>query len=136
MIKGLKDVDFWDLFGGNSFVVATQIVNGMNVFSTTSLVNSGALGLTFVNTPYAIGLSCQYRLEPCIHPLGKPISTTGFDSHTSKPILHVFLPPELHINRHTLACQLMLMTHLGKHDIILGKNWLARHDIWLDIKNE
>ena len=129
-------MDFQDLFGGNSFVVATQIVNGMNDFSTTSLVDSRALGLTFVNTPCTIRLSCQYRSEPCIHPLEKPIGNMGFDGHTGKPISHVFLPPELHINRHTLACQLMLMTHLGKHDIILGKNWLARHNIWLDIKNE
>jgi hypothetical protein len=30
----------------------------------------------------------------------------------------------------------MLITELGKHDMIIGKNWLAEHDVWLDMKNQ
>ena len=136
MIERLQDVDFWDLFSGDSFLVTTKIINKMNVFSTQSLVDSGALGLTFINTCCTVELSCQYGLDHPLHPLLKPISMTGFDGQASKPILHIFIPPELEVDGRIFPHQPMLVTNLGKHDVILGKNWLAKHNIWLDIKNE
>ena len=29
----------------------------------------------------------------------------------------------------------MLVTNLGRHDLIIGRKWLAKQDVWLDIKN-
>jgi hypothetical protein len=29
----------------------------------------------------------------------------------------------------------MLILDLGSHNLILGRKWLAYHDIWLDVRN-
>ena len=29
----------------------------------------------------------------------------------------------------------MLVTNLGRHDLIIGRKWLAKQDVWLDVKN-
>jgi hypothetical protein len=30
----------------------------------------------------------------------------------------------------------MLITNLGQYDMIIGKNWFAEHDIWLDPRHQ
>ncbi|OXV11878.1 hypothetical protein Egran_00361 [Elaphomyces granulatus] len=30
----------------------------------------------------------------------------------------------------------IIITDLGQHDMIIGKNWLAEHDVWLNMKDQ
>lgn len=82
------------------------------------------LGLTFLNTSRAVELSRLHGnsfLSPCRTRLVPHASmTTRASLSPTSSYLPNFQP----------------MTNLGKHDVIIGKNWLARHDLWLDMKNE
>ena len=41
----------------------------------------------------------------------------------------------LEIDGRAFEKQSMLVTDSRTHDSILGKNWLAKHDVWLDLWN-
>lgn len=67
-------------------------------------------------------------------PLLWPIGTLGFNGHTGCPITHVIIL-HLLVDSHQFPSKPILVADLEKHGVILGKNWLAKCNIWLDIKN-
>lgn len=126
------NTDFGYLFGGESFLVPTQVVFNNTALPVQTLADSGALGAIFINTDRAIELARLYNTP--LHPLPQPIGTSGFDGHTGRPITHVIIL-HLLVDGRRFPSEPMLVADLGKYDMILGKNWLAKRDIWLDTKN-
>jgi hypothetical protein len=121
------------LLGGQSFTVPAQIAfNGCSV-PISSLADSGATGYVFLNSRCA--LEAAKSLQAPLLPLSSPCNVKGYDGKTGVPITHAIV---LHLcvdGRKFLKVP-MLITELGKHDMIIGKNWLAEHDVWLDMKNQ
>ena len=65
-------------------------------------------------------------------PLLKPKSLTGFDGRHAPPIIHaIYL--KLTIGLHSELTAFLLITDLGSHPIILGKSWMNRHGVILDM---
>jgi hypothetical protein len=58
----------------------------------------------------------------------------GFDGQEGTPITHLMFL-NLQIGERRFLQEPMLITELGQHDMILGRNWLAKQDIWLDVRN-
>ena len=112
--------------GEQSFTVPAQIAfNGCSVPSISSLADSGATGYLFLNSRCAN--FCKFPSFPShLH----ATSTERLVSRSLTPSSRTFVLTEARFLKVP-----MLITELGKHDMIIGKKWLAEHDVWLDMKN-
>jgi hypothetical protein len=120
------------LIGGKHFTApCTLAYNGYGV-QTSALVDSGANGLIFIDTQFATELA-QF-LDAKISTLTTPCPVKGFDGKPGKSATHV-ITLNLDIDRHRQQKIPMLILDLGSHNLILGRKWLAYHDIWLDVRN-
>lgn len=98
----------------------------------TGLVDGGCSGAhTIINESIVDDVCEKLRIEPV--PLSRPKPLRGFDGKLSrKPITHMILP-SLTVQGHKEASCPMLIAPLGQHDIILGKPWMNKHGVILDI---
>ena len=64
--------------------------------------------------------------------LAKLKSIKRFNGRPAKPITHMIYPT-LTVQGHTKLLVLLLMTQLGQHLIILGKSWICRYSVILDM---
>ena len=70
-------------------------------------------------------------LEPYALPKPKPLR--GFDGRLARsPITHCLLPNLIVQDHHESTCP-MLIAPLGSHDFILGKPWMNKHGVLLDL---
>ena len=112
-----------------SGVLASQ---GIRVTLTNGLVDCGCTGAYTVVNENLVPMLCEeLGLEPYKLPRPKPLR--GFDGKLAdKPITHCLLP-NLIIQDHQESTCPMLIATLGNHDFILGKPWMNRHGVILDL---
>ena len=65
-------------------------------------------------------------------PLSKPKLIKKFDGKEAPPITHAIYPI-LTVQGHTESLAPFLVTKLGQHSIILGKLWMKKHGVILDM---
>jgi hypothetical protein len=127
------DLDLSKLLGGKSFTVPSQVAfNGYSI-PMKSLADSGANGYLFIDTQRAIEAARFFGIP--VLPLTTRCETKGFNGEAGTPISHAII---LHLwveGRRFLKVP-MLITNLGQYDMIIGKNWFAEHDIWLDPRRQ
>jgi hypothetical protein len=68
-----------------------------------------------------------------VHKLKKPIPLRGFDGQPSEAIQQV-IELNLELDKHEQPRQYLLVAELGSHELILGRKWLAKHDILPDCR--
>ena len=128
----MSEVDLSQLLGGKSFTVpCTLIRNGYGV-TTTALADSGANAFALLDTKCAKRIS-EFLNTP-IETLEKPILVKGYDGQMGTPITSVF-QTHFRINGRQQYNMPFLITDLGSHDAILGREWLAHLNLWLDVRN-
>ena len=76
----------------------------------------------------------QLGLEPV--PLSKPKSVRGFNGQLSKLQITHAIYPGLLVKKHRETTVPMLIADLGQHDIILGKPWMNRNQLLLNMKDD
>lgn len=96
------------------------------------LVDSGCVGAyTVINEALVPRICEELQIEPL--PLSKPKPLRGFDGKLAKrPITHCLLP-NLEVHGHKESTCPMLIAPLGQHDLILGKPWMNKHGVLLDM---
>ena len=97
-----------------------------------TLADTGAGGYLFINQPTAIQI-CK-RFGHGVRRLKQPVKVKGFDGHVSPAITH-YIQLHLWVEGKRFYDTPMFLASLGQHDLIIGRNWLAEKDIWLDVKN-
>jgi len=97
---------------------------------TLGLADSGAGGYVFIRRQFAIRLS--KRLGIPIEKPGDSLKLHGYDGKESDEIQEVFLCT-LDVQGHRVLDTPMVVTDMH-HDVILGREWFARHDVLIDCK--
>ena len=97
---------------------------------TRSLLDTGATGIAFIDK--AIARHVCNVLKILFLPLAKPKPLKGFDEKPARPITHAIYPT-LTVQDHFKLPASMLVTSLGQHPIILGKPWMQKHGVILDM---
>ena len=62
------------------------------------------------------------------------MGTKGYDGRTGAAITHAIVC-HLRISERRFLNQPFLITELGQHDLIVGRKWFDRHDVWLAVQN-
>ena len=102
----------------------------MNEIKTTSLLDTGATSIAFIDL--AIARHVCDVLQISFIQLAKPKPIRGFDGKPAPPITHVIYLT-LIVQGHTKLLALFLIMKLGQHSLILGKPWMQKHGVILDI---
>lgn len=97
-----------------------------------ALVDSGANGSIFINTPVAIDVAKLFQTT--VVPLNSDCRIRGYDGKTEERVTHAIIL-HLAVDGRRQANVPMLIANLGQHDMILGRKWCEQHDIWLDVRN-
>ena len=97
---------------------------------TRLLLDTGATGIAFINK--AMERYVCHVLKISLLPLAKPKPLKGFDGKPARPITHAIYPT-LTVQGHSKLLAPMLVTLLGQHLIILGKPWMQKHGVILDM---
>ena len=86
-----------------------------------------------MDTQFAIDAAHFFNVP--VHPLPTPCKVKGFDGKSTTEIAYAIILHLLVDGRRFLNMPI-LITDLGQHDMIIGKNWLAEHDVWLNMKDQ
>ena len=102
----------------------------MNEIKTTSLLDTGATSIAFIDLAMARHV-CDV-LQISFIQLAKPKPIRGFDGKSAPLITHAIYST-LTVQGHTELLAPFLITKLGQHPLILGKPWMQKHSIILDM---
>ena len=128
----LATMDLSQLMGGRDFTIPCRISRNGYSIALKALVDTGANGLLFINTPCA--MEAIRFFNTTVVPLKKQCPVLGFDGKAGRPITQVIILHFLVDGRRQLNVP-MLIADLGQHNLIVGRKWLEKHDVWLDSAN-
>ena len=114
----------------NKALVVTCSLSKINEIKTTFLLDTRATGIAFIDLEIARHV-CNV-LQISFIQLAKPKSIKGFDGKPVPPITHAIYPT-LTVQGHTKSLAPFLITKLGQHPLILGKPWMRKHGVILDM---
>lgn len=122
-----------DPFAQDPLLTACTLFYNDKKVMLKALVDTGATGYSFIDETTAYRICEELDLTPI--PLSKPKPIKGFDGHlAAKPITHAIYPGII-IQNHSELTAPMLITPLGQHAMVLGKPWLNRHEVILDMRH-
>ena len=118
-----------NLFTDEALVVACSL-GRMNEIKTTFLLDTGATGIVFIDLAMARHV-CNI-LQISFIQLAKLKPIKGFDGKPAPSIIYAIYPT-LTMQGHTKLLAPFLITKLGQHLLILGKPWMQKHGVILDM---
>jgi predicted aspartyl protease len=104
------------LLGGNAFTLPYIISNYGLGIKTSSLINTGANGYTFIDSKFVRIIERFLDVKPT--QLKSPCNVRGFNGKQATPITHYIELTLLIDGRKVLVP--ILIVGLGEHNIILG----------------
>ena len=119
-----------DLFCESPFTIQCTLGNKIKA---TTLADTCATGYGFIDEEFAETVCQVLEIEP--QRLIKPKQIQGFDGRAAKPITHAIYPT-LTVGTHTESLAPLLITKLGNHPMILGRPWMKKHGVIIDITND
>ena len=132
-LNGLSDDP--ELFTLRPFVTACSLYSQGFLIPFRALVDTGCTAYSLIHSRLVPMVCDQLGLEPV--PLSKPKRVRGFNGELSKlKITHAIYPGLLMKEKHRETTVPMLIADLGQHDIILGKPWMNRNQLVLNMKDD
>ena len=119
-----------NLFTDEALIVSCTLGN-RNKISTYSFLDTGATEVVFINKIIVRNVcnALQILFIPLITK-SKPLKR--FDKRPAKPITHAIYPI-LTVQDYSTLLAPMLVTLLSQHPIILGKPWMQKHGVILNM---
>lgn len=112
-------------------IAVTLFSSGRNYVLKDTLVDSGCTGAYTVISEALVPAICErLQVEPV--PLSVPKPLRGYDGQLSKKSITHCILPGLDVNGHREGTCPILIAPLG-HDMILGKPWMNKHGVLLDM---
>ena len=120
-------------FFAEEALVTPCILGNSNEMRTTALLDTGATGYSFIDPSMARRVCDKLQIKSIR--LSKPKAIRGFDGKQALDVTHAIYPT-MTVQEHKETITLMLITKLGQHPFILGKPWMRKHGVILDMRND
>lgn len=126
-----EPVNATQLFTSSPLVVEGKLAVQDQTYPLRFLVDTGATGYAFIDRSLVPSICERLDIEPMS--MSKPKRVRGFDGQLSpRPLTHC-IHPNIVLKGHKELTAPMFITDLGPHAAILGKPWMNRFRIWLDM---
>lgn len=127
-------MDIHDPYGRRSFIHPITLLAQGKEYQSKALADTGATAYSFIDEKEAQILSETLDIVPI--PLAKPRFLCGYDGKMRrKPVTHAIYP-SMKVGNHLESTVPMLITNLGNQHIILGKPWMNKHKVLLDMADD
>ena len=126
-------LDLTQLIGGRQLLVDCTVSWKRKTRTFNTLVDTGANAYALINQNLVRPLTEVLHMP--VHKLNKPIPLRGFDGQPSEAIRQV-IELDLELDKHRQPRQYLLVADLGPHELILGRKWLAKHDVLPDCRRK
>jgi len=103
-------------------------------YSLKSLIDTEAAGYSFIDELTAQNVCDHLQIEPL--PLTKLKSIRGFDGHYAKKLITHAIYSNLTVQDHMKRSAAMLITRLDQHQMILGKTWMNKTGVTIDMRDD
>ena len=123
-----------ELFSSKPFLVGGSLTSQDKSYSIQILVDTGATGYAFIDRSLVSEICELLEINPIR--LAKPKKLRGYDGQIAKKPITEALYPNLVLPGHKELTAPMLITDLGQHAAILGKPWMNRFGVLLDMSND
>ena len=121
-----------DLFTDEPLVIQCRLGNSEEI-KVMGLLDTGATGHAFIDETTAREV-CE-KLQISLQRLTRPKPVKGFDGKRGKDITHAIYPT-LTVQDHMETVAPLLITKLGQHKMILGKPWMRKHGVIIDMATD
>ncbi len=123
-----------DLFASEPLTTECVLSSNEISYSLKSLIDTEAADYSFIDELTAQNVCDHLQIEPL--PLIKPKPIRGFNDHyAKKPIIHAIYS-NLTVQDHMKRFASMLITRLGQHQMILGKTWMNKIGVTIDMRDD
>ena len=120
----------FELFTRRALLVACTLSSGNKKLVVNVLLNTGCTGYALVNRGIARVLYNRLDIEP--QPFLKTKTITAFNDQPAEQITYGVYPC-LEVAGYRELTSPLLITNLGKHNMILGLPWMEAHGVVLDL---
>jgi predicted aspartyl protease len=119
-------IDLSRLLGGQSFEVPCRVSRYGTTVNTKALVDTGANGFLFIDSLFFSKIRSFISLE--VIPLKRPLLAAGYDGKSTAAITDITLLT-LTVDRRRFVNTPALILPLGRHEMIIGREWLSVFNI-------
>ncbi len=119
---------------GKSFLIDAHLISQKRSFSLRPLIDSGSAAYTIIHSNLVDKVCEELRIQPI--PLAKEKLIRGYDGKISKKAITHKILPNLIIESHKELTVPMLIADIGHHEAILGKLWMNKNGILLNMRND
>jgi hypothetical protein len=123
-----------DGYFGKPFLINAFLTSQDQSFSIRPLVDSGSAAYTLIHTDLAIEVCKKLGLQPI--PLSKEKLIRGYDGKLAKKAITHKILPTLTVGNHKEPSVPMLIADIGHHEAILGKPWMNKNGVLLDMSRD
>jgi len=123
-----------DLFAPEPLTTECVLSSNEISYSLKSLVDTEAADYSFIDELTAQNVCDHLQIEPL--PLTKPKPIRGFDGHYAKKLITHAIYSNLTVQDHMERFASMLITRLGQHQMILGKTWMNKIGVTIDMRDD
>ncbi len=123
-----------DSFASESLTTECVLSSNEISYSLKSLIDIGAAGYSFIDEVIAQIVCDQLQIELLTLTKAKPIRE--FDDHYAKKLITHAIYSNLTVQDHTIDTASMLITRLDQHQMILGKTWMNKTDLVIDMRTD
>ena len=116
-----------NLFCENPLTIQCTLGNKIKV---TILIDTCATRFGFIDKKFAEIVCKKLEIQPQC--LTKPKPIQRFDGRAARPVTHAIYPT-LSVGNHIESLAPLLITKLGQHPMILGRPWMKKHGVLLDM---
>ncbi len=119
---------------GKPFLVDVTLFSQGESFKLRPLVDSGSTAYTLIHTKLADQICQELEIQPIR--LAKEKLIRGYDGKLAKKLITHKILLNLTVGSHRELTVSMLIADIDHHDAILGKLWMNKNEILLDMRND
>ena len=121
-----------DFFASESLTTECVLSSNEISYLLKLLIDTEAADYSFINEVIAQIVCDQLQIKSLT--LIKAKSIREFDNHYAKKLITHVIYSNLMIQDHTVNIASMLITQLEQHQMILGKTWMNKTDLVIDMQ--
>jgi len=123
-----------DFFAPESLTTECVLSSNEISYSLKSLIDTEAADYSFIDELTAQNVCDHLQIESL--PLIKLKPIRGFDDHYAKKLIIHAIYPNLTVQDHMKRFASMLIIRLDQHQMILGKTWMNKIEVTIDMRDD
>ena len=126
VLRDMRNLDLTKLLGGDSLTTRVTLTSNGLSYKVSALLDTGANGYALIDSGLLKSLSPFLKIS--IRPLPSPFHVKTFNGSSGRSITR-YASINMTVDKRLQTFTPFLVTNLGSHGIILGRQWFEHHKV-------